>query len=70
MIDTPLYSVLEHSIFTALTQFFAGHLSGVPKVKSAVLFLGVYFDSTKLPSMRMKPGVPTIYFILGNQNIA
>ncbi|XP_057512017.1 gamma conglutin 1-like [Actinidia eriantha] len=66
---TTPYTVLEHSIFTTLTQFFAGQLSGVPQVKPTVSPFGVCFDSTKLPSTRMGPGVPTIDFVLGNRNV-
>ncbi|KAH7846977.1 hypothetical protein Vadar_020333 [Vaccinium darrowii] len=67
---TTPYTSLEHSIFTTFTQFFATQLSAVPQVRPVVQPFGVCFDSTKLSSTRVGLGVPTIDFVMRNDNVA
>ncbi|XVF57408.1 hypothetical protein PTKIN_Ptkin06aG0203000 [Pterospermum kingtungense] len=61
------YTVLEHSIFKAVTQFFTKELSGIPQVKPLRPF-GVCFDSKSIRSTRVGPGVPNIDLVLHDQH--
>ncbi|KAI8023145.1 hypothetical protein LOK49_LG03G01763 [Camellia lanceoleosa] len=65
---TTPYTILEHSLFATFTRFFANQFSKVPQVKPVVSPFGVCFDSTKLPSTQVGPGVPNIDFVLHDRN--
>ncbi|XP_009596039.1 gamma conglutin 1-like [Nicotiana tomentosiformis] len=58
------YTVLEHNIFTAFTQFFANQLSGVSRVNPISPF-GLCFNSNNLTSTN----VPNIDFVMQNRNV-
>ncbi|EOY11402.1 PREDICTED: basic 7S globulin [Theobroma cacao] len=62
------YTVLEHSIFKAVTHFFTNELSGIPQVKPVKPF-GVCFGSKSFKSTRFGPGVPNIDLVLHNQHV-
>ncbi|KAA8545087.1 hypothetical protein F0562_019871 [Nyssa sinensis] len=69
MISTTIpYTTLEHSIFTAFTQFFANQLSKVPQVKPVPPF-GLCFNSKSLSSTRVGLGVPSIDFVLQDRSV-
>ncbi|KAF5174954.1 Basic 7s globulin [Thalictrum thalictroides] len=57
------YTVLETSIFRAVTQFFANELSQVPRVNPVTPF-GLCFDAQHIGASRMGPAVPSIDFVL------
>ncbi|KAJ4837635.1 GLC7-interacting protein 2, partial [Turnera subulata] len=61
------YTVMETSIYNAVIRAFAKALSGVPKV-AAVAPFGLCFDSSKIGSTRLGPGVPQIDLLLPNGN--
>uniref|UniRef100_A0A7N2L426 Peptidase A1 domain-containing protein n=1 Tax=Quercus lobata TaxID=97700 RepID=A0A7N2L426_QUELO len=65
---TTPYTILEHSIFTTVTQFFSKELSGVPQTKPVAPF-GVCYESNKITSSRLGPGVPNIDLVLHTQNV-
>lgn len=65
---TTPYTILEHSIFTTVTQFFSKELSGVPQTKPVAPF-GVCYESKKITSSRLGPGVPNIDLVLHTQNV-
>lgn len=67
---TTPYTSLEHSIFTAFTQFFANQLSAVPQVRPVVQPFPVCFDSTKLSRTRVGLGVPAIEFVMRDGKVA
>ncbi|OMO62463.1 Peptidase A1 [Corchorus capsularis] len=62
------YTVLEHSIFKAVTQFFTNELSSIPQVKPVAPF-GVCFNSKSFKSTRVGPGVPNIDLVLHDQHV-
>lgn len=66
---TAPYTVLEHSIFQAVTQFFANELTGVDKVNQVAPF-GVCFNSNKLTNSPTGPKVPSVDLVMQNQNTA
>ncbi|KMT12047.1 hypothetical protein BVRB_5g100060 [Beta vulgaris subsp. vulgaris] len=53
------YTILEDSIFKAITSFFAKQLSKVPQVKPIAPF-GLCYESKHFSSTRLGPGVPSI----------
>ncbi|XVF31303.1 hypothetical protein REPUB_Repub16aG0134300 [Reevesia pubescens] len=61
------YTVLEHSIFKAVTQFFTKELSSIPIVKPVEPF-GVCFNSKSIKSTKVGPGVPNIDLVLHDQH--
>ncbi|KAJ8572922.1 hypothetical protein K7X08_009433 [Anisodus acutangulus] len=61
---TAPYTVLEHNIFTAFTQFFANQFSGVSRVNPVSPF-GLCFNSNNLSST----SVPNIDFVMQNKNV-
>ncbi|OVA05513.1 Peptidase A1 [Macleaya cordata] len=62
------YTVLETSIYKAVTQFFANELSAVPKVDPIAPF-GLCFNSTNVGSTRVGPGVPNIDLVLHTDRV-
>ncbi|KAF8388008.1 hypothetical protein HHK36_026674 [Tetracentron sinense] len=69
MISTVVpYTILETSIYKAVTQFFANELYWVHRVAPVAPF-GVCFNSTNITSTRVGPGVPNIDLVLQNENV-
>ncbi|KAI6684855.1 hypothetical protein NL676_030768 [Syzygium grande] len=64
---TTPYTILEHSIFVALTRSFTSELSQIPQVEPIPPFPACY-ERSRLPSTRAGPGVPTIELILQDKN--
>ncbi|XWS58225.1 hypothetical protein CRYUN_Cryun08bG0016400 [Craigia yunnanensis] len=62
------YTVLEHSIFKAIAQFFTKELSCILQVKPVEPF-GVCFDSKSIKSTKVGPGVPNIDLVLHDQHV-
>ncbi|XAR57202.1 Nepenthesin [Bertholletia excelsa] len=62
------YTVLESSIYKAVTDFFANELSGVPR-KPAVAPFRVCFDAKRIGSTRVGPAVPQIDLVLQNEKV-
>ncbi|XP_059313102.1 gamma conglutin 1-like [Lycium ferocissimum] len=61
---TAPYTLLEHNIFTAFTQFFANQFSGVSQVNPVSPF-GLCFNSNNLSNTN----VPNIDFVMQNKNV-
>ncbi|KAJ4844887.1 GLC7-interacting protein 2 [Turnera subulata] len=61
------YTVMETSTYNAVIKAFAKELSGVPRV-SSVAPLDLCFDSNKIISTRLGPGVPRIDLLLEDGN--
>nr|ACM68432.1 xyloglucanase-specific endoglucanase inhibitor protein [Petunia x hybrida] len=61
------YTILETSIYNAVTNFFVKELA-IPTVPSVAPF-GVCFDSRNITSTRVGPGVPSIDLVLQNENV-
>ncbi|KAL2902608.1 Basic 7S globulin 2 [Bienertia sinuspersici] len=61
------YTILEGSIFKAITSFFAKQLSKVPKVKP-ILPYGLCYESKHFSSTRLGPRVPRIDLELEGHN--
>lgn len=61
------YTVLEGSIFNAITSFFANQLSKVPTVKPIAPF-GLCYESKSFTSTLLGPGVPSIDLELEGEN--
>lgn len=59
---TAPYTVLEHSIFKTVTQFFANEISGKAQVKPPVAPFGLCYDSNKF-------AVPKFDLVLHAQNV-
>ncbi|GFZ08825.1 eukaryotic aspartyl protease family protein [Actinidia rufa] len=62
------YTVLESSIFKAVTEAFAQSLSKIPKVKAMAPF-GLCFNSKNISSTRVGPGVPSIDLVLQSESV-
>ncbi|KAG5560089.1 hypothetical protein RHGRI_003399 [Rhododendron griersonianum] len=62
------YTVLETSIYKAVTEFFRAQLPGVPMV-AAVAPFGLCFNSTNISSTRVGPGVPFIDLVLQSESV-
>ncbi|KAF9619898.1 hypothetical protein IFM89_009680 [Coptis chinensis] len=62
------YTLLESSIFKAVTQYFANELSSVPRVDAIAPF-GLCFNSTNITSTRVGPGVPNMDLVLHKDNV-
>ncbi|KAE8691279.1 hypothetical protein F3Y22_tig00110890pilonHSYRG00467 [Hibiscus syriacus] len=62
------YTVLHHTIFKAVTQFFTKELSGIPQVKPVAPF-GACFNSKSLKSSRVGPWVPNIDLVLHDNHV-
>ncbi|XP_059644798.1 gamma conglutin 1-like [Cornus florida] len=65
---TSPYTILEHSIYRAFTQFFCSQLPNEPQVTPVAPF-ETCFDARKLKSTRVGYGVPSIDFVLHKQNV-
>ncbi|XP_075074514.1 putative aspartic proteinase GIP2 [Nicotiana tabacum] len=63
------YTKLETSIYNAFIKAFVKSLAKVPRVKPVAPFR-VCYNSTRLGSTRVGPGVPPIELVLGNKNAA
>ncbi|XP_050367924.1 probable aspartic proteinase GIP2 [Argentina anserina] len=59
------YTVLETSIYKAVVNAFVKSLAHIPRVKSVAPF-GACYDSKKIGSTRVGPGVPAIDLVLSN----
>jgi hypothetical protein len=62
------YTVLETSIYNAVTDFFTKELSGVPRVPAVAPF-GLCFNSTNIGSTRVGPAVPQIDLVLQSESV-
>nr|KJB26455.1 hypothetical protein B456_004G242500 [Gossypium raimondii] len=62
------YTILHHSIFKAVTQFFSKELSAIPQVKPVAPF-GVCFNSKSFKKSRVGPGVPNIDLVLHDKHV-
>ncbi|KAF5950905.1 hypothetical protein HYC85_012898 [Camellia sinensis] len=62
------YTVLETSIYKAVTKFFINELSGVPRVASVAPFEAC-FNSKNISSTRVGPGVPAIFLVLQSETV-
>ncbi|XP_052191620.1 probable aspartic proteinase GIP2 [Diospyros lotus] len=62
------YTVLESSIYNAVTNFFVNELANVKRVDSVAPF-GACFDSKNISSTRVGPGVPAIDLVLQNEDV-
>ncbi|KAK8564869.1 hypothetical protein V6N13_020006 [Hibiscus sabdariffa] len=62
------YTVLHHTIFNAVTQFFTKELSGIPQVKPVAPF-GVCFNSKSFKRTRVGAGVPNIDLVLHDNHV-
>ncbi|PIA44797.1 hypothetical protein AQUCO_01700412v1 [Aquilegia coerulea] len=62
------YTVLESSIYNALTQAFVREASYLPRVQSVAPF-GFCFDSTNVGSTRVGPAVPSIDLVLQSESV-
>ncbi|GMI88791.1 secreted aspartic protease 2 [Hibiscus trionum] len=62
------YTVLHHTIFKAVTQFFTKELSGIPQVKAVAPF-GACFNSKSFKSTRVGAGVPNIDLVLHDNHL-
>ncbi|KAL3507978.1 hypothetical protein ACH5RR_033360 [Cinchona calisaya] len=60
------YTVLESSIYNAVTNAFISSISKVPRVKAVAPFKACY-SAKSLGSTRLGPGVPSIEFVLQNK---
>ncbi|GMY21451.1 gamma conglutin 1-like [Fagus crenata] len=65
---TTPYTILEHSIFRSIAQFFTNELSGIPQTKPVAPF-GVCYESNKITSSKLGPAVPNIDLVLHTQNV-
>ncbi|GMP76979.1 hypothetical protein CsSME_00033422 [Camellia sinensis var. sinensis] len=62
------YTVMETSIYNAITNAFIKELSNVPRV-AAVSPFGVCFSSKSIGSTRVGPGVPQIDLVLQRESV-
>ncbi|XAR57200.1 Nepenthesin [Bertholletia excelsa] len=62
------YTVLETSIYKAVSSFFAKELSGLPRAKAVAPF-EVCFPSKAIGATRVGPAVPQIELVLSNKNV-
>ncbi|KAE8732782.1 hypothetical protein F3Y22_tig00001731pilonHSYRG00008 [Hibiscus syriacus] len=62
------YTVLHHTIFKAVTQFFTKELSGIPQAKPVAPF-GACFNLKSLKRTRVGPGVPNIDLVLHDNHL-
>ncbi|NP_001311521.1 basic 7S globulin-like precursor [Capsicum annuum] len=62
------YTVLETSLYNAITNFFVKELANVTRVASVAPF-GACFDSRNIGSTRVGPAVPQIDLVLQNENV-
>ncbi|GMI65332.1 secreted aspartic protease 2 [Hibiscus trionum] len=63
------YTILQHSIFKSVAEFFTKELSGIPLVKPVEPF-GVCFDSKSINKRsRVGPRVPNIDLVLHDQHV-
>jgi len=62
------YTVLETSIYKAVTEFFIKEVSGVPRV-AAVAPFGLCFNSKNIGSTRVGPAVPSIDLVLQSESV-
>lgn len=65
--STTPYTVLEQSIYQAVTKFFTSQLPGITQAQPVRPF-GVCYDSKKIPSTRVGPKVPNIDFVFTSPN--
>lgn len=67
MLSTTIpYTILEQSIFKALTQLYINQFQGVPQVPAVAPF-GLCFDANKIKYSKTGPAVPSIQLVLDNQ---
>ncbi|XP_075085620.1 putative aspartic proteinase GIP2 [Nicotiana tabacum] len=62
------YTILETSIYNAVTNFFVKELVNITRVASVAPF-GACFDSRNIVSTRVGPAVPSIDLVLQNENV-
>ncbi|KAI8010285.1 Basic 7S globulin [Camellia lanceoleosa] len=62
------YTILETSIYKAVTKFFIKELSGVPRVASVAPFKAC-FNSNNISSTRVGPAVPSIDLVLQSERV-
>ncbi|KAI8566204.1 hypothetical protein RHMOL_Rhmol02G0021700 [Rhododendron molle] len=62
------YTVLQTSIYKAVTKFFKNQLSGIPTVRAVAPF-GLCFNSTNIGSTRVGAAVPEIDLVLQNETV-
>ncbi|XP_049406167.1 probable aspartic proteinase GIP2 [Solanum stenotomum] len=62
------YTILETSLYNAITNFFVKELANVTRV-AAVAPFRVCFDSRNIGSTRVGPAVPSIDLVLQNENV-
>lgn len=62
------YTVLETSIYKAVTEFFIKELSGVPRVPAVAPF-GLCFNSKNIGHTRVGPAVPSIDLVLQSESV-